>query len=143
MTGRAIEWPDGWGLHVVNGVRVPDWIIERPAEITPAKIDAEANSEVRRVMMERYGLARYLKDGNAKLLNEDRDIYDRPRKLWHKEIPGDEPLVMVEVINSTPEPDGHSKVYTLRVPPNIATVQQAIAWTFGMKPEEYRTRIET
>ena len=39
---------------------------------------------------------------------------------------------MVEVVNSTPEPDGSRKTYFLRVPPTIGTAREAVAWTFGL-----------
>ena len=35
------------------------------------------------------------------------------------ERPGDDPMVMVEVINSSPEPDGSYRTYWLRVPPTM------------------------
>lgn len=142
-TGPFCRWRDGSALYAVHGVRVPRSVIENPSSITVDNIDSEQNTEVRRVMLERYGLARYIHDSRADLLDEDRDIYNRQRKLWRKEITGDEPLVMVEVINSTPEPDGHHKTYTLRVPPDMATAQQAVAWTFGMDAATYRTLVET
>lgn len=65
-TRAAICWPDGWGLHMWHGVRVPAHVIEAPASITVAEIEAEQNAEVRRVMIERYGAARYLLDSGAK-----------------------------------------------------------------------------
>jgi len=141
--GPSISYRDGWSLWHWHGVAVPQWIIEEPGRIAPDKIDAESNAEVRRVLIERFGRARYLQAGNAKLLAEDTDIYGRPRKLWLKEIRGDEPLVMIQVVNSTPEPDGSMKDYFLRVPPAMGTPQEAVAWTFGMSAEAYRTTIET
>jgi len=38
-------------------------------------------------------------------------------ELYFAEVPGDEPLVMVKVMNSTLEPDGSPKPYFLRVHP--------------------------
>ena len=45
---------------------------------------------------------------------------------------------MVEVRNSTPEPDGSRKTYFLRVPPTVRTAREAVAWTFGLGAVEYR-----
>ena len=45
---------------------------------------------------------------------------------------------MVEVRNSTPEPDGSCKTYFLRVPPATRTARAAVAWTFGLGAVEYR-----
>ncbi|MGD9682676.1 MAG: DUF6745 domain-containing protein [Candidatus Obscuribacterales bacterium] len=98
----------------------------------------EINVESRRVMIERYGHERYLKDSGAFLIDSDA-----LGKLYRKEISGDEPLVMVEVINSTPEPDGTTRTYFLRVPPTIETAREAVAWTFGMEHSEYEPTLET
>ena len=39
-------------------------------------------------------------------------------RLLVKKVPDDEPIVMVDLLNSTPEPDGTTKRYQLRVDPN-------------------------
>ena len=82
--------------------------------------------------MERYGLPRFLTDSGAKLLHEDET-----GKLYRTEVPNDEPLVMVQVLNSTPEPDGQRKTYSLRVPPDMTKAREAVAWTFGMNADKY------
>ena len=33
-------------------------------------------------------------------------------------------------MNSTPEPDGTRRTYFLRVPPQMRTAREAVAWTF-------------
>jgi hypothetical protein len=50
---------------------------------------------------------------------------------------------MLSMLNSTPEPDGTIKRYTLRVPPDMTKALDAMAWTWGLKPEEYRPLVET
>jgi uncharacterized protein DUF6745 len=97
-TGPAIAFPDGYKHYCFHGVTVPEHVIERPETITWQEIDAERNAEVRRVMMERYGTERYVKDSGAKVLSTD-DYGE----LYRKDVPDDEPVVMVRVINSTPE----------------------------------------
>jgi hypothetical protein len=70
-------------------------------------------------------------------------------------MPGDEPLVMVKVINSTPELDGSSKPYFLRVHPELRvllrdrvgdaqalTPLNAVASTFGLTGAEYLERLQ-
>jgi len=137
-SGPAFAFRDGWKGYYWHGVSVPDYVIERPHEITTHAIDAETNAEVRRAMMQRYGEARYLEDSGTKPIHADR--YGT---LYRKSIEGDDPLVMVKVLNSTPEPDGHFKPYFLRVPPTMQTAHEAVAWTFGMTAEEYKPGIET
>jgi hypothetical protein len=149
----AIEYRDGWGVYSWHGVRVPDWIILHPERITADLIDAEENAEVRRVMMERFGFDKYLLDGKAETLDHEEGV----GTLYRKDIPGDEPLVMIHVINSTPEPDGSRKRYTLRVHPECRpllannelgdrqklTARNAIASTFGLTGKQYYPMVET
>lgn len=99
--GPSHEWRDGWALWHIHGVRVTEQIVMRPETLTPAQIDAENNAEVRRVMIERFGAERYLLESDAEPVH--RDDYG---VLYRREIDGDEPITMVRLLNSTPEPDG-------------------------------------
>lgn len=136
--GPAIVWPDGWGVWAFHGVRVPQQVIERPESLDPQAILAEPNAEVRRVMIERYGYDRLLRTTKAHRVNEDDCGI-----LWRIDLADDEPLVAVEVLNSTPEPDGSIRQYVLRVPPDTKTARAAVAWTFGMRPTEYAPKVQT
>lgn len=77
-------------------------------------------------------------DAGAKELH--RDDYGT---LYRAELPGDEPLVMVKVVNSTAEPDGSFKDYFLRVPPQTRTAREAVAWTFEHEPADYELAQQT
>ena len=114
------------------------YVVRSPHLITVKHIETETNAEMRRVMMERFGEARYLQESGA--IEVHRDDFGT---LYRKDIPGDEPLVMVKVVNSTPEPDGHFKDYFLRVPPNMERARQAVAWTFNKEEMEYAPEVET
>jgi hypothetical protein len=119
-------------------VHVPRDVIEQPQALTVECIQAERNVEVRRVLLERYGPARYLRDAGAQRVHtDDAGI------LWRCPLPGDEDLVMVEVTNATPEPDGSRRTYWLRVPPAIRTAREAVAWTFDLPEGDYAPTRET
>jgi hypothetical protein len=135
-TGPAIAWPDGWGVYAVHGVRVPARIIERPESITHGEITSEKNAEIRRVMMERYGLDRYLADCGAKPIHADEygELYRMPGMT----------LPLVRVVNSTPEPDGTSNIYVLTAArEDCRTAHDAVASTFGLTADQYQPAVET
>ena len=97
-------------------------------------------------MIERYrrgdeihGAAAFMRDASAKRLDHD----ERYGTLWRRNIPEDEPIVMVEVMNSTPSSDGSFKRYWLRVPPTMTTAREAVAWTFNVPAEQYAPEVET
>ena len=135
--GPAIAW-NGFAVYAIHGVRVPEAVVMRPETITAKQVADEPNAEVRRVMVERMGAAKYLQQADAKLIDEGKR-----GKLWRCERKDDTALEMVEVLNSTPEPDGTIKTYFLRVKPGFKTAQAAIAWTFGMESKQYKPQTET
>lgn len=137
-SGPAFVWLNDIRDYYWHGVRVTPYVVENPECITVAEILAEPNVEVRRVKIERFGQARYLMDSGAQEVH--RDDYGT---LYRKEMPGDEPLMMVKVVNATPEPDGGFKDYFLRVPPTMRTAREAVAWTFGKAPDNYDPDQET
>ena len=132
LVGPAVMYPDGWSIYSVHGVRVPGWIIEEKQKLNAQVIDKEQNAEIRRVMIEIFGQEKYLIEGKAEKIHKDEF-----GTLWRKQIEGDEELVMVEVLNSTPEPDNSFKTYFLRVPPTVKTAHEAVAWSFQKEPKQY------
>ena len=136
--GMVVRYADNWGFYAWHGVIVPEDVIELKEPITIERIAAERNVEVRRVLIERFGLDDYLKSGKVIKIHQDKTGI-----LWRMDLEGDEPIMVVQVINSTPEPDGIYKEYFLRVPPDIVRAKQAVAWTFGLTEDEYVPLVET
>ncbi|MGW0706142.1 DUF6745 domain-containing protein [Streptomyces sp. NPDC002643] len=136
--GPALAYADGFALHAWRGLPVPGAFLERLGKLTPTEIRNEENAELRRVMLEYYGYDRYLEESGAKPVHRDETGV-----LWRISLPGDEDAVMVEVVNSTPEPDGTSRTYWLRVPPTTRTAREGVAWTFGLSAEAYEPLRQT
>lgn len=136
--GPALEFPDGFALCAWRGMPVPRAFLEELRTLTPERIRAEENAELRRVMLEYHGYDRYLSESGARPLHRDST-----GTLWRIALDGDEPVVMVEVVNSTPEPDGSHRTYWLRVPPTTRTAREGVAWTFGLAAEAYAPVRET
>ncbi|MFJ5999359.1 DUF6745 domain-containing protein [Streptomyces sp. NPDC092370] len=136
--GPALAYRDGFALHAWRGMPVPAAFLAELSTLTPDRIRAEENAELRRVMLEYYGYERYLADSGARPLHSDET-----GTLWRIDLNGDEPVVMVEVLNSTPEPDGTRRTYWLRVPPSTRTARQGVAWTFGLDADVYAPVRET
>lgn len=130
--GPALGFRDGFALYSWRGMPVPGEFLAELATLTPERIRTEENAELRRVMLEHYGYDRYLAESGA--VPQHRD---ETGVLWRIAMTGDEDTVMVEVLNSTPEPDGTTRTYWLRVPPTTRTAREGVAWTFGLSPEEY------
>jgi hypothetical protein len=150
LDGPAIKFrgEEVCNVYAVHGVRVPKHVVEQ--KFTAADIDKETNAEVRRVMIELFGQAKYLLETNAEIVN-----IDDWGTLYKKPVSDDETICMVKVLNATPEKDGSFKDYFIRVDPNqyggLKTARAAIASTWRNKdgslvfktPEEYDPDVET
>ncbi|MFE2016139.1 DUF6745 domain-containing protein [Streptomyces sp. NPDC059491] len=136
--GPALAFPDGFALHAWRGMQVTAGFLAGLVDLTPERIRDEENAELRRVMLEHYGYDRYLAASGARHQHRDETGV-----LWRIELPDDEDVVMVEVVNSTPEPDGSHRTYWLRVPPTTRTAREGVAWTFGLRPEAYAPLVQT
>lgn len=69
--GPAAIWPDETALWYIEGVRVTRKIVMEPGTLTLDEIDSEENAEVRRIMIERWGHDRYLRESGAELIDVD------------------------------------------------------------------------
>jgi hypothetical protein len=137
-TGPALAFSDEFKVFARHGVKVPRFLIEAPEQLTADKILQETNLEVRRIMLESFGMARFVTECGAKKIHEDQF-----GELYRKETRNIEPLVIVKVRNSTAEPDGSIRDYFIRVPPNMSTAKQAVAWTFNMSEADYSPDAES
>lgn len=108
------KWSDGWALYYIHGIAVTEQIVMRPETLTFEQISKEENAEIRRIMMERYGFERFLRESDATLLDECGEDHPmkglRTAKLWRVKD-----VTLLDVLNSTPEPDGSVKRYVIPV----------------------------
>jgi hypothetical protein len=158
----AVSWSDMPNMPKVfcsHGVRMAERYVMQPETITADMVTNENNMEQRRELMRLIGYERYVREGGFTLVSDaKREFGDNPpkglvnAKLWRKvwrepsmtrsslsngvTIPGQN-AVLVELQNSSKEPDGSYKTYFLRVPPDMTKVADAAAWTFGMSGKEY------
>jgi hypothetical protein len=154
----ALLYRDGSALAFWHGVHVPLDVILLPGTLTLPRILEEPNAEVARVMVTLYGEGRFLRDVGAEVVHQD-DF----GTLYRYRLHGRD-LLMVKVVNATPEPDGTFKDYFLGVhpdlrplpppgvnawewfrnhPPQRLTARNAVASTFSMTGEEYSPEIQT
>jgi hypothetical protein len=128
--GPAVEWPGADHYWFWRGVEVPRRVIEDPQGITVATIVEEQNPVVRRCMTERMSADHLLGAAGGELVADDAC-----GKLWHCWFGGLHAIVEVE--NGTAGQNGSRRRYFLRVPPQLRTAREAVAWTYGMTTHEY------
>ena len=146
-TELACGYSDGWGIHAWHGTRIPETYFQR--EAAGPEILAERNAEVRRALIERYdelnGKGSFMRACGARVLDsavQPMHIGGKPmlNELLAIELPEDpeERMVALRVICPST-----AREYIIRVPPQMKSVSQALAWTFDVKPSEYVLAQET
>lgn len=136
--GAAATWNDGFDIHCWRGLLVDPDLIKRAHEVTIQQVLGEKNAETRRILLDMFGDERFIRESGATIVNKDKCGV-----LYRYTFESDEPLQMVKVRNSTRELDGSYKDYYLRVPPNVTTAHEAVAWTFGLTSTEYQPEFES
>jgi hypothetical protein len=132
--GKCIEYGDGWGFYAWHGVRVPQKVILAPQTLTARDFFRARDLEVRRVIQERMG-ERFASAMGGNVI--DTSLRGA---LYEVNLPGD-PDRRARYVRVRDASTGRE--YYLRVPPGISTVDEAIAWTFGVAAEDYQPAAET
>lgn len=131
--GPAIKFADGYQIYCVDDRLLGRDYFDEFGFVNAATIQSESNLELRRVLINLYGIDRFLTELGARERQSDEfgTLIDSGEYTY------------VRVVNSTAEPDGHYKEYYLRVPPWMKTAHEAVAWTFDMTEVEYAPSIQT
>jgi hypothetical protein len=136
--GPAVEWESGTRYWFWRGVQVPQWLIEEPSRITPSLIRSEHNLDLRRCMIERFGVERFIRETVHRPAAEDRH-----GRLWRCTFGDDDPFSAVEVQDVIVGRDGTRPRNFLSVPARMRTAHEAVAWTYCLRREEYDISMRT
>jgi len=138
LKGPAMAFSDGWSLYAIHGSSVSERLVMSPDTVKLEDLPLDTDLEVLHATIELLGHERFLKAANAKLMHEDS--FGRLHRIQFYDM---EPLLLVDVVNSTPEPNGTVKHHFLRVPPVIETAHEGVAWSFGQRRKDYGPAIQT
>jgi hypothetical protein len=131
----AIEYSDGWGICALNGVRMPDEHVLTSAEKIDAKIVIkETNAEVRRELIRKIGVERFIQSAGAKVLSK-QDDYELLSVKLSREIPDARFLKMLNPSVGVWHVEG--------VHPECGTVQAALNWRAGNIKEQWSPEVLT
>ena len=126
----ALEYSDGWGFGSWHGVRLPENLATtRSEEWKSDWLLTEKNAELRRVLIQGIGYGKICRDLKAESLDSWREY-----KLVKLKASIDiEPMVMIKM---TCPSTGFVHIH--RVPPQMKTARNAIAWVnHETDPEEF------
>lgn len=137
LHGPSVKWADGYNSYHLHGMRVEGEWIENPDTIDSKQVLSEQNIELRRALITIMGYERFLKQLSPKVLDTDVDGGGCPRRLLEVAQEGDENLMLVEVSDPST-----NRQYHLRVPPNVTTCHEAVAWTYSRTKDNYNPLVE-
>jgi hypothetical protein len=155
--GPAEVHGDGTPIFFWRGTRVPSYFIpitdlwrkQYPdCEILPVNhpyrpIDARIaltiqNMEIRRAACEIVGWHKILEDLHAVVIDRDEDpTIGELLQVW---IPGEVTDIQQQFLRVR---CGTGRVFALAVPDTCRTALEANAWTYGLRPEDYKPEIRT
>lgn len=96
--------------------------------VTASDILACKNQEIKQTALKRFGYESFVREAAMDTIHQD----------------GENSLLRTgDIVFAYVKDSSTPRRYLLRVPPNMRTVHDAIAWTFGMKPSEYQPLVET
>jgi antitoxin component YwqK of YwqJK toxin-antitoxin module len=140
INGVCMKW-DSLGKQIekkvyVRGVIVPPKIQEiiNSGALTAQYVLSIKNTALRRICLEELGYERFLMQVKHEIISQEGE-YELIRINWYKR---EESIYLVKV-----KCPSTGAFYTLRVPPKVKTVKEAVAWTFNVKESEYVLTAET
>ncbi len=146
----ALTWYDGTRQFFIHGVLFdqPTWGAVTRRAIPPKGLLQLRDGEQRAVAIRHYGYEAFLSELGAKIIDESdvndpwngRDLHYEVLQIDLRDDPEIAPARFVRVQSPS---SGKSAV--IRVDPgrDTKTVKGALAWTFGLSPEDYNPEVET
>ena len=137
MTGKSIEYGDGWGLYHLWGVKFdePEWTIYRSGDAK--KILALKNSDQRATAIRAIGGEKIIKACKGKVIGEDE--FGQVIELQGMKDGNGQPYRYLVA----DDPAHGGKVY-LRTRPDISSPAEAEAWSYALpKDVKYKPLIRT
>ena len=132
--GPAIRYPDGWGVHLWHGTRVPAAWIEERATLTAQTALTWVNVEQRRAACEILGWDAVLAETHAVVVEQDAD--PSIGTLLRADLPDAPGSQFLRVRCAT------GREFVLSVPADVRTAREANASTWGLGPDEYSPAVQ-
>lgn len=128
-----------WGdeAYFYNEIAVDEKIIKHPEQLSIKEILATKNTQIKEVMIEKYGLEKFIETLGYFVLDEIK-VENAVYQLLSVDIEERDPIVVLKV--NCPST---AKKYYLRVPPRFKRFKDALAWTFGISSNDLNIYFET
>src|SRR3990167_1100142 len=117
-SGPSHRWKDGFEIYHIHGIKFYRRIVMHPETITIDEIKSQTNQEIRRILVERFGVDKYLSEIGAKVIDADmRGIEGAGARCLMEDDQKQKWFVGTD--GST------DRVYYMNVPNTVSTCKQA------------------
>lgn len=131
-SGPSLEYADGYKEWYIHGVAVNEQIVMRPDTLTLKQIEAEKDTEVRRIMIERWGFEKYIHETDPEILDMDSGGNEGTPRCLVKTRNGEKFLYGT---------DGSTKrVYTMPVPDEARSCAHAHSLIAGFDESKIKSQ---
>ena len=128
-TSQAIEYPDGWGVYALRGVRVPALLVTTPAaDLDPRLVLTERNAEIRREIVRKIGIERVCAVLGATTLARGTDHVGQPCELLNLNLGDGRRRPYIKLIHP-----GVGTYHLEGVPPECDTLDKAFTFRNGTR----------
>ena len=128
----ALEYPDGWGVYALHGVRVPKELVLTPPEKLKVSewVVKQTNAEIRREAVRKIGIERVCRDLKAKVLETGTDHAGQPCDLLALDLGDGRVRPYIKLRHP-----GVGTYHIEGVSPECRTLEQAFAFRNGTQEE--------
>jgi len=129
-TGMSIKYSDGFGVYALNGIRMTEAYVMTPAEdLSVTDIMKEQNVDIRRELLRKVGLSKFIKDTKAKILDAlDIQMNGKTCSYQLLEVNLSNDITARVLKMDNPSIDA---IHVEGVEDNCMTVKDALAWRNG------------
>lgn len=129
LNAPALEYSDGFPVYCIEGVLMPDWVVETSAEkMDIEKILALPNVEHRLLAIKKFGAHNMISQLNGKVISSKGQEYE----LYEIDLEGQKEKLLK--MKNPSEEKWHFEFVT----PEIRTVDEALAWRIGFDMKQYK-----
>ena len=129
-----------WNTFAWRGFRLPGQALFAPETMDPYEIIRERNAEIRRLLIERFGIDKLFEGLKHHVRDTDDDPGGERRLIMVRQVRAGR--ADMQFLDCRCPSTGHR--FLLEVPPTMRTCHEAAAWLAGFeRPEDYRPQLET
>ncbi len=133
--GPAIAYPDGFAIYALNGVRVPEWLVQTAErDLDPLRLTTIDNAEVRREFVRKVGAERICQALSTGPINSatyrTKDGREHPYELHRFAVAGEQ-WTYLKMLNPSV-----GLTHFEGVPNECQTVQQALNFRNGLTAKQ-------